>query len=185
MQSDQDFLRQHPQPALRSRMTKPRPSRLRRASGSRRSGSPLSITPRFFRNTPYETAPPVVQRTTVVRVQNRPLRLGILDGASDGQISDALSQGLLAYQRSRDLTPTGRPDMATLGTCNCSRARSSQTPSPAGRLRRARLPRSLGALGARRVRPLGPFRPLGPSTHCRTPATASTTARCCSRVSSG
>lgn len=69
---------------------------------------------RFLRKTPYETAPPVVQRSTVERAQERLARLGFYRGIVDGQVSDSFVRALAAYQRDGDLPVTGRLDMDTL-----------------------------------------------------------------------
>jgi peptidoglycan hydrolase-like protein with peptidoglycan-binding domain len=73
---------------------------------------------RFFRKTPYETAPPVVQRTTVQRAQERLARQGFYRGVADGELDDSLSRALAAYQRYAELAPTGRLDMDTLTDMN-------------------------------------------------------------------
>lgn len=72
----------------------------------------------FFRKTPYESAPPVVQRSTVQRAQMRLAREGFYRGVADGQLSDILSRSLVAYQRYAELAPTGRLDMDTLADMN-------------------------------------------------------------------
>jgi peptidoglycan hydrolase-like protein with peptidoglycan-binding domain len=72
----------------------------------------------FFRKTPYESAPPVVQQSTVQRAQERLAREGFFHGPADGQPSDSLSRALVAYQRDADIPPTGRLDMDTLSDMN-------------------------------------------------------------------
>jgi peptidoglycan hydrolase-like protein with peptidoglycan-binding domain len=69
---------------------------------------------KFFRKTPYETAPPVVQRSTVQRAQARLGREGFYRGYADGELSKGLSHALSNYQREDGLRDTGRLDMATL-----------------------------------------------------------------------
>lgn len=78
---------------------------------------------RFFRKTPYETAPPVVQRSTVERAQERLAREGFYRGMADGELDDTLSRALVAYQRDAELSPTGRLDMDTLADMNLLPAR--------------------------------------------------------------
>jgi hypothetical protein len=68
----------------------------------------------FFRKTPYETAPAVVQRSTVQRAQMRLGRQGFYRGVADGELSGSLSHAIAAYQKDGDLHVTGRLDMETL-----------------------------------------------------------------------
>jgi len=72
----------------------------------------------FFRKTPYETAPPVVQRGTIQQAQVRLARQGFFRGVVDGELSDSLSRAIAAYQRYDDLRITGRLDMETLDDLN-------------------------------------------------------------------
>jgi peptidoglycan hydrolase-like protein with peptidoglycan-binding domain len=72
----------------------------------------------FFRKTPYETAPPVVQQNTVQAAQRRLGREGFYRGIADGELSDSLSRALAGYQRDEGLRVTGRLDMATLADMN-------------------------------------------------------------------
>jgi hypothetical protein len=69
---------------------------------------------RFFRKTPYETAPPVVQRSTVQRAQTRLGREGFYRGIADGELGDTFKRALVAYQRDAELAPSGRLDLDTL-----------------------------------------------------------------------
>ena len=115
VQSDQDFLRKQPPAATPAPATgdeappQPPPD----------AGQALPADyARFFRKTPYETAPPVVQRSTVQRAQQRLARDGFYRGVADGQPGDALSRALVAYQRDAELPPTGRLDMETLSDMN-------------------------------------------------------------------
>jgi peptidoglycan hydrolase-like protein with peptidoglycan-binding domain len=73
---------------------------------------------RFFRKTPYEEAPPVVQRNTIRKAEARLWRQGFYRGDMDGLLNDALSRALMAYQRDTDLRETGRLDMSTLADLN-------------------------------------------------------------------
>jgi len=72
----------------------------------------------FFRRTPYESAPPVVQRSTVQRAQDRLAHDGFYRGIVDGELSDSLRRALVAYQRDADIAPSGRLDMETLSDMN-------------------------------------------------------------------
>jgi peptidoglycan hydrolase-like protein with peptidoglycan-binding domain len=72
----------------------------------------------FFRKTPYETAPPGVQRATVQQAQVRLAREGFFRGVADGQVSDSLSRALAGYQSDAGLRVTGRLDMDTLAELN-------------------------------------------------------------------
>ena len=72
----------------------------------------------FFRKTPYETAPGVVQRSTVQRAQERLAHEGFYRGMVDGELSDYLGRALVNYQRYAELRPTGRLDMDTLTDMN-------------------------------------------------------------------
>jgi peptidoglycan hydrolase-like protein with peptidoglycan-binding domain len=85
---------------------------------------------RFFRKTPYESAPPVVQRSTIQRAQDRLAREGFYRGIVDGELSDSLSGALVAYQRDADLRPTGRLDMETLADMNLLPRRQIMVPPP-------------------------------------------------------
>jgi len=72
----------------------------------------------FFRKTPYETAPAVVQQTTVRTAQMRLGRQGFYRGYADGELSRSFGQALAVYQRDTDLRVTGRLDMETLASLN-------------------------------------------------------------------
>jgi hypothetical protein len=72
----------------------------------------------FFRRTPYENAPPEVQRNTVQQAQARLARQGFYQGVADGELSNSFSRAVAAYQRDDDLRPTGRLDMDTLDDLN-------------------------------------------------------------------
>jgi peptidoglycan hydrolase-like protein with peptidoglycan-binding domain len=72
----------------------------------------------FFQRTPYESAPPEVQRSTVQQAQARLARQGFYQGVVDGELSGSLSRAIAAYQRDDDLRVTGRLDMETLDDLN-------------------------------------------------------------------
>jgi len=84
----------------------------------------------FLRKTPYETAPPVVQRDTVQRAQERLGRQGFYRGVADGELSDRLARSLSAYQKDAGLHITGRLDMDTLDDMNLLPRRHVVMPPP-------------------------------------------------------
>jgi peptidoglycan hydrolase-like protein with peptidoglycan-binding domain len=120
VESDHDFLRRQPQAATPAPATEeetaPQPAE-RPEQPDARQAAPADFA-RLFRKTPYETAPPVVQQSTVQRAQMRLAREGFYRGMADGQLSDSLGRALVAYQRDADLPPTGRLDMETLSDLN-------------------------------------------------------------------
>jgi peptidoglycan hydrolase-like protein with peptidoglycan-binding domain len=85
---------------------------------------------KFFKKTPYETAPPVVQRDTVSRAQLRLAREGFYRGMVDGQLSKELNRALAAYQRYAELPQTGRLDLDTLADMNLLPRRQVIAPPP-------------------------------------------------------
>ena len=68
----------------------------------------------FFAGTPYETAPPAVQRDVVVSAQTVLARRGLYRGEVDGLNSPDLEFSLRAYQSRVGLPVTGRLDLETL-----------------------------------------------------------------------
>ena len=125
VQSDRDFLRQQPRatptPAAEddAEAQQPQPPEAAQPPQPQEEdqAEPADYA-RFFRKTPYETAPPVVQRSTVQRAQDRLAREGFYRGAVDGEPTDSLSKALAAYQRYAELPVTGRLDMDTLMDMN-------------------------------------------------------------------
>jgi len=77
----------------------------------------------FFRKTPYEIAPAVVQETTVRQAQARLGRQGFYRGYADGRLSEGFSRAIASYQGVLDLRVTGRLDMETLDSLNLLPAR--------------------------------------------------------------
>jgi hypothetical protein len=67
-----------------------------------------------FTGTPYEAAPPQVQRDVIVSAQNILARRGLYRGAYDGNLSPDLEFSLRAYQARSRLPVTGRLDLDTL-----------------------------------------------------------------------
>lgn len=68
----------------------------------------------FFAQTPYETAPPEVQRKIIVTAQKILARQGLFRGPIDGAYGPDLEFSLRAYQSRVGLATTGRLDMETL-----------------------------------------------------------------------
>jgi peptidoglycan hydrolase-like protein with peptidoglycan-binding domain len=68
----------------------------------------------LFADTPYESAPPQVQRDMVVSAQRALSRRGYYHGEMDGVYASALEFSLRAYQSRVGLPVTGRLDLETL-----------------------------------------------------------------------
>jgi peptidoglycan hydrolase-like protein with peptidoglycan-binding domain len=68
----------------------------------------------LFAGTPYENAPPEVQRKIIVRTQKLLARRGLFKREIDGAYGPDLAFSLRAYQSRVGLTPTGRFDLETL-----------------------------------------------------------------------
>jgi peptidoglycan hydrolase-like protein with peptidoglycan-binding domain len=68
----------------------------------------------IFSRTPFETAPPEVQRETIKQVQARLARQRFYDGPIDGVWSEETRDGVLRLQREEEIERTGRLDMETL-----------------------------------------------------------------------
>ncbi len=102
----------------------PEPEQDRSADGQMRRGEQLPVRPDYdavpgqpaenFAGTPYEAAPPQVQRDVVLSAQNVLARRGLYRGAFDGSISPDLEFSLRAYQARSRLPVTGRLDLDTL-----------------------------------------------------------------------
>jgi peptidoglycan hydrolase-like protein with peptidoglycan-binding domain len=69
-----------------------------------------------FAGTPFETAPPAVQRNVVVSVQIALARYGLYREQIDGIYGPAMELSLRAYQARTRLPVTGRLDLETLAT---------------------------------------------------------------------
>ena len=67
-----------------------------------------------FAGTPFESAPPQVQRNVIISVQNILARRALYRGAIDGNASPDLDFSLRAYQARARLPVTGRLDLDTL-----------------------------------------------------------------------
>jgi peptidoglycan hydrolase-like protein with peptidoglycan-binding domain len=101
----------------------PEPQQDRSADGQIRRGQ-LPVRPDYdavpappgenFAGTPYEAAPPQVQRDVILSAQNILARRGLYRGAFDGNLSPDLDFSLRAYQARSRLPVTGRLDLDTL-----------------------------------------------------------------------
>jgi peptidoglycan hydrolase-like protein with peptidoglycan-binding domain len=67
-----------------------------------------------FDGTPYQAAPPQVQRNVIISAQNILARRGLYRGAIDGNAGSDLEFSLRAYQARIRLPVTGRLDLETL-----------------------------------------------------------------------
>jgi peptidoglycan hydrolase-like protein with peptidoglycan-binding domain len=102
----------------------PEPQQGRSAEGQNRRGEQLPVQPDYdavparpvenFAGTPYEAAPPQVQRDVIISAQNTLARRGLYRGAYDGNASPDLEFSLRAYQARARLPVTGRLDLDTL-----------------------------------------------------------------------
>jgi peptidoglycan hydrolase-like protein with peptidoglycan-binding domain len=96
----------------------------RPAEGQIRRGEQVPVRPDYdavpahpaenFADTPYEAAPPQVQRNVIISAQNILARRGLYRGAFDGQANPDLEFSLRAYQARVRLPVTGRLDLETL-----------------------------------------------------------------------
>ena len=76
--------------------------------------NPSSSTGGVFAGTPFETAPPAVQRNVVVSAQIALARYGVYREQIDGIYGPAMELSLRAYQAQARLAVTGRLDLETL-----------------------------------------------------------------------
>ena len=96
----------------------------RSAEGQIRRGGQAPVRPNYdavpahpaenFAGTPYEAAPPQVQRDVIISAQNILARRGLYRGAFDGNAGPDLEFSLRAYQARVGLPVTGRLDLETL-----------------------------------------------------------------------
>ncbi|MDB6151594.1 MAG: Peptidoglycan-binding domain 1 protein [Chthoniobacteraceae bacterium] len=75
---------------------------------------PSSGYEEVFARTPFASAPPEIQRSTVKRAQSLLSKQGLFRERVDGMPSPALEEALLTYQRHTRLPLTGRLDLDTL-----------------------------------------------------------------------
>jgi peptidoglycan hydrolase-like protein with peptidoglycan-binding domain len=102
----------------------PEPQQDRSPEGQIRRGEQMPGRPDYeavpaqpaenFAGTPYEAAPPQVQRDVIISAQNILARRGLYHGAYDGHVSPDLEFSLRAYQARARLPVTGRLDLDTL-----------------------------------------------------------------------
>ena len=75
---------------------------------------PSPATGGLFAGTPYENAPPDVQRDVILGVQRVLARRGFYRGEIDGAYGSGMEFSLRAYQARVGLSVSGRPDLETL-----------------------------------------------------------------------
>jgi peptidoglycan hydrolase-like protein with peptidoglycan-binding domain len=102
----------------------PQPQQDRSADGRIRGGEQRPVRPGYdavpgrpaenFVGTPYEAAPPEVQRNVIISAQNTLAQRGLYRGGIDGQAGPDLEFSLRAYQARVGLPVTGRLDLETL-----------------------------------------------------------------------
>ncbi len=119
--------RPNPPPPSDSRLLEKPPStddELYREQPSARDAGPTyddarprydSLTSGVFDGTPYEAAPPEMQRRVVVRAQSLLARQGLYRGLLDGIYGPGMQFALRAYQSRFGIAASGRLDTETLG----------------------------------------------------------------------
>ena len=85
-------------------------------SGPVYSPAPAVASTGVFRNTPYEMAPPELQRRVISGAQTILRRGGYFKGAIDGVYGPEMEFSLRAYQSRLGIALTGHLDMDTLGS---------------------------------------------------------------------
>lgn len=85
-------------------------------SGVTQAPQPATASPftAIFTGTPYETAPPAVQRQVIIRAQLRLAQLGLYREMIDGGYGAGTAAAVRSFQARSRLTPTGRFDAPTL-----------------------------------------------------------------------
>lgn len=78
------------------------------------NGRPVPAGGGVFARTPYEQAPPEVQRRVILDAQRILARHALFKGSVDGNFGPNLEFSLRAYQSGIGLRPTGRLDLETL-----------------------------------------------------------------------
>jgi peptidoglycan hydrolase-like protein with peptidoglycan-binding domain len=76
----------------------------------------LDVSPNIFAATPYETAPPQLQRHVLLGVEASLRRRGLYRGEMDGAFGPELQFSLRTYQARLGLPASGRLDMDTLAS---------------------------------------------------------------------
>src|SRR6185436_19943240 len=113
-------------PALREDPTVPKPTPTARQPSDDDFGEENVYGPGFrglrpetagiFDGTPFEGAPPDVQRRVIIGAQTLLARYGYYRSAIDGIYGPGMQFAVRAYQAQIDLLPTGRLDMETLAS---------------------------------------------------------------------
>ena len=85
-------------------------------NGAIYSPAPAIALAGVFRNTPYQTAPPEIQRRVIIDAQTVLRRRGYFKGAIDGVYGPEMEFSLRAYQSRTGIALTGHLDMDTLGS---------------------------------------------------------------------
>jgi peptidoglycan hydrolase-like protein with peptidoglycan-binding domain len=78
------------------------------------NGKPVPDGGAVFARTPYEQAPPEIQRRVILDAQRILARRSLFKGSVDGRFGPDLEFSLRAYQSGIGLRPTGRLDLETL-----------------------------------------------------------------------
>ncbi len=99
-----------PAPPVRNFGNSPQDQQIYPSTPASRATSPGAV----FAATPFETAPPVVQRNVVVSAQIALARFGLYRQQIDGIYGPAMELSLRAYQARTRLPLTGRLDLKTL-----------------------------------------------------------------------
>lgn len=81
-----------------------------------------------FRNTPYEIAPPELQRQVIIGAQTMLRRRGFYKGESDGVYGPNLEFSVRAFQSRLGIAPNGRLDMETLAALGLLPGQHGRTP---------------------------------------------------------
>jgi peptidoglycan hydrolase-like protein with peptidoglycan-binding domain len=85
-------------------------------SGPLYSPAPAASSAGVFRSTPYEMAPPELQRRVIIGAQTLLRRRGYFKGAIDGVYGPEMEFSLRAYQSRLGIPLTGHLDMDTLAS---------------------------------------------------------------------
>ena len=110
---------ENPAPAAGEPEQPPAPPAFSRAPDSQApdgvyEGRPVGEQNGVFARTPYETAPPAVQRKVILDAQKTLSERGLYKAPPDGVFNQNLEFSLRAYQARVGLRPTGRLDLETL-----------------------------------------------------------------------
>ncbi len=122
-ESDQEFLEREKPVAPPVAPPAPAPERSLSAEDA-------TIFKEWYRDTPYQNAPPVVQRETLQKAQMllKQRRLYDGEGSADGLPGPETEEALFRYQSSRGLRLTGRLDFDTLASLRLLPGRGPVSP---------------------------------------------------------